>query len=410
MNKIIDVLYLFLPAIIALGIITSYEDLKYGKIRNKYIIIALIYALIVNLGFIMYLEIMGGEINYYYVGELISSILLSLMLGFFIWYSRFWTAGDAKLYISYTALMPLSVYNFGYIKYMPSLTILINTFIPLSLLYSVKILSKTSFKAKKVVFKEIFRIKSFFTYLIFIFVILWIPKLLVYHLNIEISFIEVMVIVLLFSSFLRILFKKNILIILIIICILRLVLDRSIYSSQFLKEFALFLLILIVFKTFFVELGKIVFSEKVKVKNLKKGMVLLDKIYKDKSNYKIERKNVSEKRMRTKNTPKQRNYVFKQTGDGLTKQDIKKIKKLYTQKKLNFSNLSINKITPFAHYMFIGVLITLFFRGNFLSTLSSLDYFIKEFIGTLPTLTVTIVIISLITILIYNYIPKHNKS
>ena len=40
-------IWLFLPAILFLGATTSYEDIKHGKIRNKWIISAIVYAAIV---------------------------------------------------------------------------------------------------------------------------------------------------------------------------------------------------------------------------------------------------------------------------------------------------------------------------------------------------------------------------
>ena len=35
---------LLLPVIIILGIVTSYQDIKFGKIKNKWISLALIYS------------------------------------------------------------------------------------------------------------------------------------------------------------------------------------------------------------------------------------------------------------------------------------------------------------------------------------------------------------------------------
>ena len=67
----------FLPAIIALGVITSYEDLKYGKIKNKYVISSLIYSLIVNIIVIIYIAFMGGWINYLYLVEWFTGIILA---------------------------------------------------------------------------------------------------------------------------------------------------------------------------------------------------------------------------------------------------------------------------------------------------------------------------------------------
>ena len=42
-------IYWFLPMILLLGIVTSYEDIKFGKIRNKWIILALAYSIAANI-------------------------------------------------------------------------------------------------------------------------------------------------------------------------------------------------------------------------------------------------------------------------------------------------------------------------------------------------------------------------
>jgi len=405
--KILEELYFFLPAIIALGIITSYEDLKYGKIKNKYILGALIYSFFVNLGLIIFLKARTGVINYPYLTELSISIILSLILGFFLWYNKFWTSGDAKLYFAYSALMPLSAYGFGYIKYMPNLTILINTFIPLAIFYFFKIFFRTSYKEKRQTIGNLLKIKSFFTYIFTIFIIMWLPRLLL-SFGIKISFVEIMVIAILFSSFLNKLFKKNIIVILAIISIIRLILDKSVYTFQFLKQFILFSLILVGFRTFFLELGKNVFSEKKRIKDLEKGMILVDRVYKENNKYKKEddKITISEK---IQKGMKKIDYYFKQNGNGLSYEDVKHIKRLYAEKKLSFSSIRVNKTTPFAHYMFIGILITLIFKGSFIAAFSDFSHLLEEIVPKLPVLVGSIVISALITIIVYHYTNRNNK-
>jgi len=397
-HKILEELYFFLPAIIALGIITSYEDLKCGKIRNKYILAALIYAFIVNLGLIIFFKIKTDIINYPYISEYLISITLALILGFYLWYGKFWTSGDAKLYLAFSALMPLSAYGFGYIKYAPNLTILINTFIPLAIFYFFKILFGTSWNDKKQVLKKIFDIKPFLKYLLFIFAILWLPIILM-SLGIILSFIEIMAITMLISFFLKKLPEKNMSAIFIIITITRLILDKTVYSIFFLRQFFIFLFIFVILQTFFNELGKFTFSEKRKIKDLKNGMILSENICKDGNKY-IKETNVM--------PIKKIAYFFRQNGNGLTCEDVQKLKKLKIEKKLKFSDIRVNKITPFAHYMFMGVLITIIFNGNFIGTLSNMDYFLIGILPKLGGIIILIAISALITIGLYYHI--NNKK
>ena len=141
-------LYYFLAAIILIGLFTSYEDIKEGKIRNKYIILALIYTLLAYV-FIITIYYFGGvPIRAEYFIEFIINGVIALLVGFLLWYSRVWTAGDGKLFFAYSLLVPLSAYSFGYIKYFPSLVILINTFLPIFIFLFVGLLLKTTRQQK----------------------------------------------------------------------------------------------------------------------------------------------------------------------------------------------------------------------------------------------------------------------
>jgi len=75
----IDILWFFLPGILILGSITSYEDIKFGKIRNKYIIAALAYAVLVYLGFILFNL---KNLNNVYLIELGVNFLFVVAIGF----------------------------------------------------------------------------------------------------------------------------------------------------------------------------------------------------------------------------------------------------------------------------------------------------------------------------------------
>ncbi|MBI2646715.1 MAG: prepilin peptidase, partial [Deltaproteobacteria bacterium] len=101
-------LYYFLPAILALGIITSYEDIRYGKIRNGWVIFALVYAIIIYSALIINAYFIG-KVNTPYLIELMANIGFAVIAGFSMWYFGLWTAGDVKLFIAYSAIIHLSV-------------------------------------------------------------------------------------------------------------------------------------------------------------------------------------------------------------------------------------------------------------------------------------------------------------
>ena len=101
-----DILYVFLPFILLFGMVTSYEDMSMGKIRNRWISLIMFFS--VFLWFLLYfLKIV--DLNYIFL--VFIQGLLSLIIGFFIWCMGLWGAGDAKLYFAFSFLMPFSMYH-----------------------------------------------------------------------------------------------------------------------------------------------------------------------------------------------------------------------------------------------------------------------------------------------------------
>lgn len=114
-------LLLFL-AIIFIGIITSYEDIKTGKIRNKWIVLGLIIGLLLNIKYIVF-ERVG-------FGIIFLNLFISVLVAYFLWTFKLWSAGDGKLFIVYALLIPIMRYKVAYFKYFPSFSLLINIFLP----------------------------------------------------------------------------------------------------------------------------------------------------------------------------------------------------------------------------------------------------------------------------------------
>lgn len=133
---------LFLPTIFLIGLITSYQDWKFGKIKNIWIILGLALG---ALGYLLFsiLNIIGyGNIfsdllenslfDKYWPAFLKYSFLNSfaaLIFGLLLYYFKLWSAGDCKLFFLFSFLLPLKYYFNGYLPIFPSLTLFINTFI-----------------------------------------------------------------------------------------------------------------------------------------------------------------------------------------------------------------------------------------------------------------------------------------
>lgn len=128
---------LFLVPLFIVGIISSYTDIKYGKIYNRLILWALIYGLgLICILFIYNALFLYQFENLVYLSLVLLNALLSLITSYVLWHNRLWSAGDAKLFTIYALLLPLSFYDNYYINYFPSFNLLINLFIPVLIILS----------------------------------------------------------------------------------------------------------------------------------------------------------------------------------------------------------------------------------------------------------------------------------
>jgi len=145
---------LFLPLLFFIGIITSYEDIKCGKVRNKWILLGLIWGLIIIIFFFVWYFVASPITRYYYfeiqnlpdnspapvftvslvyLWRVILNVVIALLIAFLMWRFNAWAAGDAKLFVVYALLLPLTYYWKSYLPYFPSFVLLINIFIPIFL-------------------------------------------------------------------------------------------------------------------------------------------------------------------------------------------------------------------------------------------------------------------------------------
>jgi len=151
--------YLFLPALTFIAGITAYQDLKYGKIKNKWIILGLSYGLVViallfawdllaqPLSKFYYLKIKQlapdssmpvFTVSFSYLLILIVNFLISVVASFLMWRFRAWSAGDAKLFFAFSLLLPLKYYSKTYLPFWPSFVLLVNIFIPVFVFFTIK--------------------------------------------------------------------------------------------------------------------------------------------------------------------------------------------------------------------------------------------------------------------------------
>jgi hypothetical protein len=146
--------YLLLPVFFFIGAVTCYEDFKFGKIRNKWIILGAAWSLAVFLFFLAWYFAGPAVMDFYYdeireipagawrpnltvhldfIGRSLLNGILSLLVGFLMWRSRLWAAGDAKLFFAFSMLIPITFYWKSFLPFFPSFSLLINIFIPVTL-------------------------------------------------------------------------------------------------------------------------------------------------------------------------------------------------------------------------------------------------------------------------------------
>lgn len=350
-----------LIVVIAFGIYTSYTDIKYGKIKNVAILLMLITGLFINIFLTKTLSAINFNVNSDFMQSLIN-LIVSFSFGFFLWLSSIWSQGDAKLFLGYSAILPVFIYHYGYILFFPSIVILINTFIPITIFYILNSLLHTKMKDFKANIKQIIFKKEVMNVVLYAFGLFFILEVFLNYFNIKLNFILQMIILFAFMEVLNRISPKANLIVSTMGASLRIIFSYStIFTLNFFIQFLSTILVLLGLK-FLLKLTEF-YSETVKIKDLKPEMILSEGLVKTKG--KIEKKEL------LLMTIFDIFHSFKgsfseEVKTRLTDEDIKELQKLEKEKKLNFHEIKITKTVPFAPFLFFGVLLTYFLRGSLL--------------------------------------------
>ena len=338
-------IYWFLPMILFLGIITSYEDIKYGKIRNKWIFSTILIGAFFNL-----MLFFTKTIGYEYALLFIINSIISLSVSFIIWIFGFWTAGDAKLFFTYSFLMPLDAYGFRLFTYFPAASLLLLAFVPLALVYLLTFIISIFKKNQFAPLLKSIRISEIRNSLLFLFSMSWILKLIFSYVGISLNFSNVVSMILLFFIIGRI-SKFGVTLALSIIALLRLFLDPTVFLVKtWVNLLALFSVFFVV--RFIIINGSFnIFTQTIKISNLKEGMISAELILKINDKYKkVPSSYVVSNRFLPKNE-----MLFTPKSKGLSRLDITKINKV--GKKLPFDEIKINQTISFAPVLFFGAVV-----------------------------------------------------
>ncbi len=362
---VIDALSVLL--VVVLGIVTSYEDVKYSRIRNKWVVMAIIAGFVLLALRFIIIMVTGTGVNIKYFTEFFLNFFIVFVVGVLLWEMKLWNPADAKLFLAYAALMPLSVYEWGYVNHFPSALLLINTFIPCFVFYTALLIIKTSAKEKLGVMKEVLQPKSLLSFFVFVFAFEWLIKLVFGFLKVKPQFLVTTLML-----FVPLLFFEKVLKIDSFKFALAITLMRFIFDFKNILSVATLLDILKTFVTFFIlryfllNLSSRFFAMPVKIKELKPGMMLTEDFYKEKGEIKKRKGFMPISYLSGVFQMARRKDNVVSASETLTKEDIEKIKKLHASGKIKERAVYIYQTVPFAPFLFLGVLLTLIFRGNFI--------------------------------------------
>ncbi len=369
----------FLPAIIALGIYTSYTDIRYGKIKNTAIFGAIIYSLFMHIFLLFVLEV---GTNKDYIIHMTSNFIIALLAGFFLWDMKLWSSGDGKLFTAYSALIPILIYNqSSFVPYFPSLNLFINTFIPIFVFFAINVILMTHWKQKKDSIMNVLKIRDLAPQFISFFVFIWLLTFISEKWGMQLPYLIIIPILFTISLFSQsTLGQKHLLKIMGICSILILALSRKVYNLHFLKMLLVTFIIFIIFRLIFLDLSFQHFSRKIKISNLRQGMIPAEIIYESGTDKDKSGKN-QDNRLRKKKllffsffeylANKNQKSIISCCTEGLSEKDIKKLR-ILRDKHPNFQYLRIQQSLPFAPFMFFGVLLTLLARGSIILLIRTL--------------------------------------
>lgn len=365
--------------ILFLGIVTSYQDIKIGKIKNKWIVLALVYALVVNAVLMIYINYTTG-IRMHYVFELITNFVFAIAVGFGLWYFNVWSAADGKLLIAFSALIPLSTYSLGYQEWVPSFILLINIFIPSLIIMVIwmtfRIKRNNASKVLGHFLKDFFEPKQLFDSILHLFAIYWIMGVLLFQAGFGNNFLLNIVMTVVVFAAIRKKLGNNTLYVALAIMVLRFIIDKSVYNLDFLISFLMLVFVWRLIRSFLmgatIKMGSEIFTIDVGIDKLKPAMILGEAIQKkEKMSEKelISLKNKKDVEMVQYNgayyvkRPKssfEYNCFIDEEAEGLTKEQIRKIQ------QLGYKTAKVSQTIAFAPCMFLGMILTLIVKGNIL--------------------------------------------
>jgi hypothetical protein len=362
---------LYLIPVLAFGLISTYTDIKKSIIYNKLIVVMLATSVVVNtLSLIFYPSIMG------LIPTFLFNMGFSIFVGILLWVISIWPAGDAKLYIAYSSLIPLALFG-SPSSLFTSFDFLINTFVPIFFAMFIFLLIKSESSVIKKSLKFTFNPYTIFMVFIVIVGFLWFIIKALSFLGIFMNYFIIIIILFVVMEIFNKVVPINLEYAYVFLVILRLVLDyRTVFTFGYLYELVSIIFAFVIVRYFVIDLGFHGFTSPKKIKDLEPGMCLAEGIAESRErgvNY--EKKKIIFFSMPQALMEKRRvKFIHNVSFDGLSKKDVKKIKKLRNEGKIPFDEVMIHVSTPFAVFLLIGIVLTIILQTNFVVYLRNIYF------------------------------------
>ncbi|MBU1201389.1 MAG: A24 family peptidase [Nanoarchaeota archaeon] len=334
--------------IVILGLISSFNDIKKRKIYNKNVVIFLCFGVTINLIDSFYEFRINFLINFLFV----------FLIGFLLWHVNFWNAGDGKLFLAFSSLIPVELV-FVDIFHLYSYDLLTYTFVPIFFLFCIFMIFQVTKKDIVNTLKESFKPMIILNVAIAFFSFQWVIQFVSDAFGLRLNlFLSAIILFLIFDRMEKILNMKLIKLF-YTTALIRLIFDSgNIFSSSFLSSFVYQLILFLFFVYFLVYLAYFKFGVHVDIPNLKPGMNLCEKIIKEGDRYTV-KPDVKISIFMFLHEKINKKGVIENKPEGLSRIEIQKIQEWNKAGKMKVGALLIQKRIPYAPFQFIGALLVI---------------------------------------------------
>ncbi|OGI15188.1 hypothetical protein A3K63_03610 [Candidatus Micrarchaeota archaeon RBG_16_49_10] len=360
----------FLVFIMIFGFWTSYTDIKYGRIKNITIILMMFFGIVLNI--FVSKSLVGNPVGF------ILNATLSLVVSFGFYMLDLWSAGDAKLFLGFSVLVPFTIYKNLAISTWPSLIIMINTFIIAAGIIVLRAIPNVKVGSIMNLVKRYLLGKDMPLAALYIFGLSTPMNLIFNSIGIEISnLLRIIILIVLLKTMEKIKIIPTNHLILFLSMVNVIFFFEHIANLFFIKTFVWMVVYFQLFRVLLDYLMDFEISREVKIKDLKEGMILLDRVVQEDGFYQLRKLSFVSIFAFFSSIEGNVNSIFNQR---LERKDIQKLRKLEKIGKLRFDSVKITRSFPFAPFIFAGTLVTYFFDIWGLYLLTELTSHIKLYL------------------------------